>query len=134
MGRAPPGQHALEPAPAPMPPGAIPQSDVMTPQHGLDEATKAKLLLLLLALTWGLSWPIMKIALDEIPPFSFRAGTSGLAALALFAIAFAQHRNVRIKRPVARVHLAVAGFLNVGVFTLGSAFSYATSMLESLPR
>jgi len=27
----------------------------MTPQHGLDEATKAKLLLVLLAFTWGLS-------------------------------------------------------------------------------
>ena len=38
----------------------------MTPKHGLDEVTKAKVLLVLLALVWGLSWPIMTIALAEI--------------------------------------------------------------------
>jgi drug/metabolite transporter (DMT)-like permease len=65
----------------------------------------------------------MKIALEEIPPFSFRIATSALAAAALFAIALAQHRTMRIKRRAARVHLAVAGFLNVGCFTLGSAFA-----------
>ena len=37
----------------------------MTEQHGLDEATKARLLLVLLAFVWGLSWPIMKIALED---------------------------------------------------------------------
>src|SRR6266699_2851452 len=83
----------------------------------------ARLMLVALSLAWGLTWPVMRIALDEIPPFSFRIATSGLAALALFAIALAQRRNVRIKRPIARLHLVVAGFLNVGVFTLGSAFA-----------
>jgi drug/metabolite transporter (DMT)-like permease len=83
----------------------------------------ARLMLVALSLAWGLTWPVMKIALNEIPPFSFRFGTCGLAALALFAVAFAQHRDLRIKRPIACVHLAVAGFLNVGVFTLGSAFA-----------
>jgi drug/metabolite transporter (DMT)-like permease len=83
----------------------------------------ARLMLVALSLAWGLTWPIMKVALNEIPPFSFRLGTSALAALALFAVAFAQGRSVRVKRPVARVHLAVAGLLNVGFFTLGSAFA-----------
>jgi drug/metabolite transporter (DMT)-like permease len=83
----------------------------------------ARLMLVALSLAWGLTWPVMKIALDEIPPFSFRVATSALAALALFAMALAQHRTVRIKRPIARVHLAVAGLLNVGCFTLGSAFA-----------
>jgi drug/metabolite transporter (DMT)-like permease len=98
-------------------------SIVPNPSPHFSSEAAARLMLVALSLAWGLTWPIMKIALDEIPPFSFRTGTSGLAALALFAIAFAQRRNVRIKRPVARVHLAVAGFLNVGVFTLGSAFA-----------
>jgi drug/metabolite transporter (DMT)-like permease len=75
------------------------------------------------SLAWGLSWPAMKIALDEIPPFSMRTGTSGLATITLFALAFLQHRRVRIPSTVARVHLAVAGFLNVACFTLFSAFA-----------
>jgi hypothetical protein len=40
-------------------------------QH--DEAAKARLLLILLAVVWGLSWPIMKIALDEVGVFTLRA-------------------------------------------------------------
>jgi drug/metabolite transporter (DMT)-like permease len=80
-------------------------------------------MLVALSLAWGLTWPIMKIALDEIPPFSFRTATSALACLALFAAAFAQHRNMRLKTRRAALHLAVAGFLNVAVFTLGTAFA-----------
>jgi drug/metabolite transporter (DMT)-like permease len=83
----------------------------------------ARLMLVALSLAWGLTWPIMKIALDEIPPFSFRTATSGLACAVLFAVAFAQHRNMGLKNRRAGVHLAVAGFLNVGVFTLGTAFA-----------
>src|SRR5262245_56191771 len=76
-----------------------------------------------LSLAWGLTWPIMKIALDEIPPFSFRTATSALAFLVLFAAAFAQGRSIALKSRRAALHLAVAGFLNVGVFTLGTAFA-----------
>jgi drug/metabolite transporter (DMT)-like permease len=52
-----------------------------------------------------------------------RTGTSGLATITLFALAFLQHRRVRIPSTVARVHLVVAGFLNVACFTLFSAFA-----------
>jgi drug/metabolite transporter (DMT)-like permease len=83
----------------------------------------ARLMLVVLSLAWGLTWPAMKIALEEIPPFSFRVGTNGLAALTLFAIAFVQHRDVRIKRPIARLHLVVVGILSVALFTLGAAFA-----------
>ena len=83
----------------------------------------ARLMLVTLSLAWGVTWPVMKIALEEIPPFSFRVATSGIAFLALFAVAFVRGRNVRIKNPRARLHLAVAGILNVACFTLGSAFA-----------
>ena len=60
----------------------------------------ARLMLVALSLSWGLSWPAMKIALNEIPPFSFRIGTTGLACLVLFAIALGQRRNLRTRRTV----------------------------------
>jgi drug/metabolite transporter (DMT)-like permease len=94
----------------------------LSPSRTSSDAV-ARLMLVALSLAWGLTWPIMKIALDEIPPFSFRTATSGLACLVLFAAALVQHRNMGLKNRIAGVHLAIAGFLNVGVFTLGSAFA-----------
>jgi drug/metabolite transporter (DMT)-like permease len=80
-------------------------------------------MLVAVSLAWGLTWPAMKIALNEIPPFSMRVGTSGLATLTLFALAFLQDRNIRIRSTVARRHLVVAGCLNVAFFTIFSAFA-----------
>ena len=80
----------------------------MTPQHGLDEATKAKLLLLLLALTWGLSWPIMKIALDEIGVFTLRVLGYSISTVALFALIRLQGRSASIARGAPRLHVAVS--------------------------
>jgi drug/metabolite transporter (DMT)-like permease len=80
-------------------------------------------MLVAVSLAWGLSWPAMKIALDEIPPFSMRAGTSGLATVALFTLAFMQRRDMRVHSGVARAHLIVAGCLNVACFTLFAAFA-----------
>jgi drug/metabolite transporter (DMT)-like permease len=80
-------------------------------------------MLVAVSLAWGLTWPAMKIALNEIPPFSMRVGTSGLATLALFALAFLQRRSIGIHSSVACVHLVIAGCLNVASFTLFSAFA-----------
>jgi len=92
-----------------------------SPHDAADAA--ARLMLVAVSLAWGLTWPAMKIALNEIPPFSMRVGTSGLATLTLFALAVLQRRNIRIGSIVAGVHLVVAGALNVASFTLLSAFA-----------
>jgi len=80
-------------------------------------------MLVALGLAWGSTWVAMKIALQEIPPFSMRFGTSGLATVTLFTIALLQRRNVRIRSTVAGVHLIVAGTLNVAFFTVFAAFA-----------
>jgi drug/metabolite transporter (DMT)-like permease len=83
----------------------------------------ARVMLVSLSLAWGLTWPAMKIALEEIPPFSMRVGTTGLATLTLFAVAFLQHRKLRVSSAAAAAHLVVAGALNVAAFTLLTAFA-----------
>jgi drug/metabolite transporter (DMT)-like permease len=90
--------------------------------HHLADST-ARLMLVAVSLAWGLTWPAMKIALNGIPPFSMRVGTSGLATLTLFALAFLQRRNIGIRSATAGVHLVVAGCLNVACFTVFSAFA-----------
>ncbi len=83
----------------------------------------ARLMLVALSLAWGLSWVTLKIALDEIPPFSLRVGTCVIGATTLFALGLLQHRDLRIRPPLARLHLVVSGCLNVACFTLLSAFA-----------
>ncbi|HEY7661562.1 MAG TPA: DMT family transporter [Xanthobacteraceae bacterium] len=90
--------------------------------HDHADAT-ARLMLVAVSLCWGLSWPAMKIALGEIPPFSMRVGTSGLATVILLALAVLQRRNIRIGSLRACGHLVVAGCLNVAFFTLLTAFA-----------
>ncbi len=46
----------------------------MPSQHESADTT-AKLMLIGLSFAWGLTWPAMRIALDEIPPFSMRVVT-----------------------------------------------------------
>ena len=92
------------------------------PAHDTAAPT-ARLMLVGVSLAWGLSWPAMKIALNEIPPFSMRVSTAGLATVALFSLARMQHRRIGVKSGVARAHLLLAGCLNVACFTLFTAFA-----------
>ena len=95
----------------------------MPPTSSNEAARRARLMLVAVSLAWGVSWAALKIALNEIPPFSMRAGTSGLATVTLFALAFIQRRNIRVHSGIAWAHLVVAGFLNIACFTLLTAFA-----------
>ena len=95
----------------------------MPPAPANEATRRARLMLIAVSVAWGVSWPALKIALNEIPPFSMRVGTSGLATLALFALALMQRRNIEVQSGVARAHLVVAGRLNIAGFTLFSAFA-----------
>jgi drug/metabolite transporter (DMT)-like permease len=75
------------------------------------------------SLAWGLTWPALRIALEEIPPFSMRVGTSAIGALALVAFAPLTGRDLRVRGLRARAHLVVAGCLNVTAFALLSAYA-----------
>ena len=47
-----------------------------------------------LTLMWGINWPVMKIAVSELPPLYLRALTMGLASLWL--LVYFKHKGVRI--------------------------------------
>jgi drug/metabolite transporter (DMT)-like permease len=122
-GRGGTQQGLTLPAVPPQPAGNPPVPS--TPSH--VDAT-ARLMLVGVSLAWGLTWPAMKIALNEIPPFSMRVGTCVLAVLTLFAVARLQRRDVRIRSPVLAAHLVVAGVLNVAIFVLFTAFAQLATL------
>jgi drug/metabolite transporter (DMT)-like permease len=80
-------------------------------------------MLVALSLGWGSTWVTLKIAVDEIPPFGMRSATCAFGVVTLFALAFLQRRDLRIRSTLARAHLVISGFLSVAAFTLLSAFA-----------
>ena len=99
----------------------------MAAQHGLDEITKAKFLLVLLAFVWGLSWPIMTIALAEFSVWTLRVSGFSISALSLFALIRLQGRSAAIPRGVTWLHIVAASLFNVVGFGLFSSFALLTA-------
>jgi drug/metabolite transporter (DMT)-like permease len=89
---------------------------------GSDGAT-AKLLLVALALGWGLNWPANKVVLAEVGPWTFRV--VGLAVGAALMLTLAVWRQGRLVVPTGRtwLHVAIAGTLNIGLFAIFSVFA-----------
>ncbi len=91
-------------------------------QAGSGAASSAKLLVLLLAFAWGFNWIAAAIALPEVPPWSLRFAGAGIGAITLFSAAILTGHDLRVPRG-ERVHVMVAGFFNVALFQVLSAFA-----------
>jgi drug/metabolite transporter (DMT)-like permease len=85
--------------------------------------TTAKLLLVVLCIVWGVTWPIMRIALSEVPPFTMRTTSSFAGGLALLAVALFMRRNMQLPGIKGCLHVAVASILNVASFSVFSTFA-----------
>jgi drug/metabolite transporter (DMT)-like permease len=68
--------------------------------------------LLLLAFGWGINWPVMKIALAEIPPWTFRGWSVLIAGLVLLLITCLSGRFAFPRRHQWPT-LALASFFNI---------------------
>jgi drug/metabolite transporter (DMT)-like permease len=83
-------------------------------------------MLVALCLLWGVTWPLMKIALSDIPPLSMRTLTAGLGALTLLVICLIARRPLHLP---ARMWLPVfvTSLLSIGAFSLLSAYAQMTA-------
>jgi drug/metabolite transporter (DMT)-like permease len=80
-------------------------------------------MLVVLGFAWGLTWPAMRIALAEIPPFSMRTVSLGLGAAGLLVTVAVQRRAFALGSAKDWAHVAVASLLNIVGFTMLSAFA-----------
>lgn len=83
----------------------------------------ARLPMLAVSLLWGLNWVASKWALTGFSVWSFRTLSFGLGAGTLILAARWSGADLRIESGRPRVHLAVAGVLNVGGYGVLSAFA-----------
>jgi drug/metabolite transporter (DMT)-like permease len=93
------------------------------PRRPDADATKARVYLVLLCLGWGLAWPMMKIALDEIPPFSMRVSSLTLGVITLTTLSLLQGRRLRLPPPRTFAHLCAASFFNIVAFSVLTPFA-----------
>lgn len=75
-----------------------------------------------LALAWGLNWPVVKIALSAFSPFTLRWVGLGSAGLLLLGVALARRQSLR---PTAGdgLGIVVGGLLSVAAFNTFTAFA-----------
>lgn len=88
--------------------------------------------LLLLALIWGYSWVVMKIALDYVQPFAFAALRTALGGVALFLLLPLLRRPVKPKAfwPTALLGLLqTTGFVGMLTWALENGAAGKTSIL-----
>jgi drug/metabolite transporter (DMT)-like permease len=87
---------------------------------------QGKLMLVALCLLWGVTWPLMKIALTDIPPLSMRTLTAGLGTLTLLLICLVTRRSLYLPAKMWGT-VFVTSFLNIGAFSLLSAYAQMTA-------
>ncbi|MBP0598201.1 EamA family transporter [Herbaspirillum sp. LeCh32-8] len=112
----------------------------MSADHSAHHAGRAKLLLLLLGIVWGLNWPAVKTALSQLSPWALRSIGLSAAAATVFALGLARGRNMKVRSGRDRLHVAVAGVLNIAAFNilltfaqLGAATSRVAIITYSMP-
>ena len=98
-------------------------SETDLPRPGPTDAVKARIFLVLLCLGWGVTWPMMKIALNEIPPFSMRVSSLMLGVITLTSVSLLQGRSLRIPSPRTFAHLCAASFFNIVAFSVLTPFA-----------
>jgi drug/metabolite transporter (DMT)-like permease len=83
----------------------------------------ARMMLVVLSLIWGLTWPLMKVALNEIPPLTMRAAAAVLGAATYFVLCVVMRRRLYIRSVRIWGHVLVGALLNIVAFSLFSAFA-----------
>src|ERR1700719_2095012 len=103
------------------------ETSVRNPEPVTDAAsgadTGARLMLVVLCCVWGVTWPIMRIALNEVTPFTMRTFSTLVGGLALFAVCLLRRSNLRLPGAKAWTHVVVSSLLNVASFSVFSTFA-----------
>ena len=78
-------------------------------------------LIVAVTVLWGVNWPAMKIAVTEVPPWTFRSICVVVAGLTLLGLARLSGEPVRLERR-AWLPLAVVAFFGVTAWHMFSAY------------
>ena len=83
----------------------------------------ARLMLVGLCLAWGLTWPAMRIALIDFPPFTMRTLSALIGAITIIALARLSGRPVRLPPRTSWIDIFVVSLFNIILFSLCATFA-----------
>ena len=81
-------------------------------------------LLVLLSLIWGVSWPIMKVILNEVPPWTFRLYCMVFSGIGFILLIKSRGISLKIPRDDFKP-LLISSFLNITLWFILSAYAIA---------
>jgi drug/metabolite transporter (DMT)-like permease len=93
----------------------------------LDDATRAKLLLVLCGICWGMMWPIIKIGVSGLTPWSFRVIGFTVGSITLLAVVKLTGRRLGWPDRKTWLQLFISSLLNVVAFGVFSTFAMLTA-------
>jgi len=82
----------------------------------------AKLLVVFMGFAWGFNWIATRIILQSLPPWTMRTLGVGLGAIVLMVAALVLRTPIGVPR-VDRLKILIAGFFNVAIFNVCSAYA-----------
>jgi drug/metabolite transporter (DMT)-like permease len=91
--------------------------------HKISDAAKARLFLVALCLSWGLTWPAMRIALIDIPPFTMRTLSTFIGATSMVLLARAAGHSVKLPKASLWPFIVIVSFFNIVAFSVCIAFA-----------
>jgi drug/metabolite transporter (DMT)-like permease len=97
-------------------------------RHARSGAT-AIALLAFVTFAWGLAWPVTKVAVEQVPVWHLRAGTTLIGGLAMLALARLMGDTVAVPRKEL-AWLALLAQFNVTGWCLFSA--YGVSLIKKI--
>lgn len=108
-------------------PGTSLRAGTPQPSRGLPSRRGSYLLLGLLALVWGVHWPIVKLGLEQVPPWTYASLRLG-SALVVVLLVLGWREDLR--RPM-RGDLSV--LLVIGIGQIGAAIILMNLALQIVP-
>jgi drug/metabolite transporter (DMT)-like permease len=96
-------------------------------RHGLDDTTRAKLLLVLCGICWGMMWPMIKIGISGLTPWSFRVIGFTVGAVTLLIVVKLTGRRLTLPDRRTGMQLFISSLLNVVAFGVFSTFAMLTA-------
>lgn len=97
--------------------------ETKTKKPAMPDVMKARIMLVVLCLAWGLTWPAMRIALIDFPPFTMRTLSALVGAATIIVLARIARQPVAFPARKDWIDIVVVTIFNIVLFSLCATFA-----------